>query len=326
MIVLVHEGDAAGFWALLGLALEEGSCPDAVERTARQGLFRGREVPPERSNLLASRARVRLELADHRAPEEFELARRRGHSVDLACLRLALAIDRDGPDALDRHADPDRRAVRAAADAVRRELHRLEGLLRFKPVAGRAWLATCEPDNELVDLLAARLAPRFGSDSAGPVPFGVLDLGRGRLSGRGADGGVFTEVCLEATAAVSRLDPRSADLRAASPAAKRAPPSLPAYGPPRGGGAGRDRNPAVSRDPDEELQRAYFEAAADPARADPDLQRRFVPERYRRHLTEFQAAGSFPLGDQDDREPDPASASTPDDRNPEWLDAFLHSN
>jgi len=293
--VLVHDGDAAGFWALIGLALEEGSCPDSVARTDRQDLFGGRAVPSARSALLASRARVRLELADHRAPDELELARRRGRPVDLACLRLALALDRDGPDAFDRHADPDRRAVRAAADAVRREFHRLEGLLRFKPVSGRAWLATCEPDNELVDLLAAHLAPRFGSDSAGPVPFGVLDLGRCALAGRGPDGRIFTEACRDVEAAASRLAARPVGAPPAPPAAERAPLPLPARSSPRGdGGASGRMDPEArnheDRDPDEELWRAYFEAASNPVRANPELQRRFVPERYRRHLTEFQAA------------------------------------
>jgi len=312
MNVVSYDGSAAGFWALLGLALEEGSCPDAVERTDRRSLFGWRAVPPGRSALLASRARVRLELADHRAPEELEMARRRGRPVDLACLRLALALDRDGPDAFDRHADPDRRAVRAAADAVRREFHRLEGLLRFKPVSGRAWLAACEPDNELVDLLAARLAPRFGSDPAGPVPFGVLDLGRNALAGRGPDGEAFTESCRDAEAAVARLGPRPAGIAAAPPSANRAPASLRAPGPFPEPGNGNARTPPEAPDLDEDLWRVYFEAATNPARANPDLQRRFVPERYRRHLTEFRVAEARADGNRNGRAPEPADGSASD--------------
>ncbi|MDR0380827.1 MAG: TIGR03915 family putative DNA repair protein [Oscillospiraceae bacterium] len=37
-----------------------------------------------------------------------------------------------------------------------------------------------------------------------------------------------------------------------------------------------------------DMWRAYFAAIANPARHNPALQRRFVPGRYRRHITEFQ--------------------------------------
>jgi probable DNA metabolism protein len=304
--VLAYDGTSAGFWALVGLVLEEGVAPDAVERSPTAGLFGCRNVPPERAALLASRARVRLELADHRAPAELESARRYGRPVDLACLALALAVDRDGPDAFDRHADPDRRAVRKAAEAVRRELHRLEGLLRFQPAGERAWLALCEPDNELVDLLAPRLAPRFGYLSGLPVPFGVLDLGRRALAGRDPAGAVFVEPCASAEAAVLRF---YASDRASVAHARNAGP-FPAAG------AIQGREAIEARDGDEELWRAYFAAASNPDRANPALQRRFMPERYRRHLAEFQltsvadlASSAFP-GTAGEREGAPGRHGT----------------
>jgi probable DNA metabolism protein len=53
-----------------------------------------------------------------------------------------------------------------------------------------------------------------------------------------------------------------------------------------------------------DMWRAYFAAIANPARRNPALQRRFVPTRYRRHITEFQD-----LSSSDDLPPKPARFS-----------------
>ena len=269
------------FWTLVGEALEGGRAPEASALSAslaEPGLFR-EAADPSADGFLAARARVRLELADHRVVDELDFARRNRRTPVAACVLLALAVDARGPDAFDDHADPARIAVRKAAASARRELHRLEGLLRFDAVGGRAWLARCVPDHDLVDLLAALVVARFGSDRAGPVPFAVIDEGRSRAAGRDGRGVAFIASRATPEAVRARLGAASAGTADAAPGAD--------------GGtaeeAGDGDFPA--------LWRTYFAAVAIPERRNPDLQRRFVPVRYRDRLPEFGASGH----DGDDR-------------------------
>jgi hypothetical protein len=53
-------------------------------------------------------------------------------------------------------------AVLEAAAKTRREVHRLEGLLRFKDDPGGALTACCEPDHFVLPLLAEHFERRFG--------------------------------------------------------------------------------------------------------------------------------------------------------------------
>lgn len=52
--------------------------------------------------------------------------------------------------------------VLAAAYATRVELHRLEGLLRFRPSAEGPYVARCSPDHLVLPLMADHFAARFG--------------------------------------------------------------------------------------------------------------------------------------------------------------------
>lgn len=52
--------------------------------------------------------------------------------------------------------------VLSAAYATRAELHRLEGLLRFRPSAEGPYVARCSPDHLVLPLMADHFAARFG--------------------------------------------------------------------------------------------------------------------------------------------------------------------
>jgi probable DNA metabolism protein len=61
--------------------------------------------------------------------------------------------------------DPDTAAVLEAAARTRKEIHRLEGLLRFSPSQGAVLSACCAPDHYTLPALAGHFIRRFGGES-----------------------------------------------------------------------------------------------------------------------------------------------------------------
>ena len=108
--------------------------------------------------------------------ESFEYALRTDLPVEEdAAAFAALALIRGLGAAADR-SRPEVRVIRGAAFKVRREVHRLLGLLRFEPDSMGVFTARCEPDNDILDLLFPAFRRRFGAD-----PFRIIDLRRGTV-------------------------------------------------------------------------------------------------------------------------------------------------
>ncbi len=110
--------------------------------------------------------------------ETFEYALRTDLAVEGDAAAFAALALLCGPEAAADRSRPEVRAVRGAAFKVRREVHRLLGLLRFSPDPDGVLTARCEPDNEILDLLAPAFRRRFGED-----PFRIVDLRRGTTVG-----------------------------------------------------------------------------------------------------------------------------------------------
>jgi len=106
--------------------------------------------------------------------ETFEYAIRSELPLEDETAAYAVIAIREGSiKAVDR-SRPEARAVLAAAYKVRREVHRLLGLLRFEPDEEGILSAYCEPDHDILELLAPAFLRRFG-----PEPFRIVDLRRG---------------------------------------------------------------------------------------------------------------------------------------------------
>ncbi len=188
--------------------------------------------------------------------ETFEYALRTELPVDRDAADFAVRALLCGPEAASDRSLPEVRAVRAAAFKVRREVHRLLGLLRFAPDPDGILTARCEPDSEILDLLEPAFRRRYGSE-----PFRIVDLRRGVVleTGRGSTG-------------------RGSTGRAGLPDPKKEVP-----GP-------ADPEPVPGSEPDPvDLWRAYYRAAEDPVRRNPRLRLQFMPRRYWKHLPELDA-------------------------------------
>ena len=140
--------------------------------------------------------------------------------------------------------DPAVRETLAAAAKVRHEVHRLLGLLRFKPASGGLFVARCAPDHLSLPALSDHFSLRFGSS-----PWAILDEDRALI--------------------LRRSPPEAAILEAADPRDPRWA---------AGGGEGHDQW--------EQLWRRYHTTIAIESRSNPDLQRRLMPRRYWKYLTE----------------------------------------
>ncbi|NLJ47503.1 MAG: DUF4130 domain-containing protein [Treponema sp.] len=110
--------------------------------------------------------------------ESFEYALRTDLPVEAEASAFAVLALLCGSEAAADRSRPEVRAVRAAAFKVRREVHRLLGLLRFEPDSEGVYTAKCEPDNDVLDLLLPAFQRRFGSE-----PFRIVDLRRGSAAG-----------------------------------------------------------------------------------------------------------------------------------------------
>ena len=153
------------------------------------------------------------------------------------------------------------RRTRRQWKKILREVHRLQGLLRFRPEAdgpGERYTARCAPDYFVLPLLADHFAARFGE-----TPWTIIDekrrLALVRDRGRPPELRPWRKTPVPAGG--------TADAAADSPAL-----------------SGGEKN---SR-PWEELWKHYHRAAANEARTNPGLQRQFMPKRYWKYLPEME--------------------------------------
>jgi probable DNA metabolism protein len=144
--------------------------------------------------------------------------------------------------------DPDAQAVREAAYKVWHETNRLMGLLRFCPDEKGVYIAQCEPDHFVLPALGPHFLGRFGE-----TPWSIIDNKR-RLSlgceavQPGASGGTLVF---------------SASAEKASSFEK--------------GQGGEWEN----------LWKHYHKTINNESRNNPDLQKRFMPTRYWKYLSEL---------------------------------------
>lgn len=166
------------------LELELTDCPDGVSAgSAPSPPVSGRcGLPVEERDPGALRAERALRALGGDVWETFEYALRTDLAVEGDAAAFAALALLCGPEAAADRSRPEVRAVRAAAFKVRREVHRLLGLLRFAPDPDGVLTARCEPDNEILDLLAPAFRRRFGED-----PFRIVDLRRGTTVGSEPD-------------------------------------------------------------------------------------------------------------------------------------------
>jgi len=144
--------------------------------------------------------------------------------------------------------DPDAQTVREAAYKVWHEIHRLMGLLRFYPDEKGVYTAQCEPDHFMLPALGPHFMERFGE-----TPWAIIDNKR-RLS-----------LCCETgrTGACGKTLVFSAAGENAFSFDRRQ------------GGEWED------------LWKHYHKIINNESRNNPDLQKRFMPTRYWKYLTEL---------------------------------------
>jgi hypothetical protein len=146
--------------------------------------------------------------------------------------------------------DPSVAAVLAAAYKVTREIHRLEGLLRFAPDFRQVYTARCAPDHFVLPSLAGHISRRFGD-----IPWVILDEKR--------------ELALVCPAGGEpRLMPA-----AALPSPNRLSPDA-------------DRLAKGGREGWEAMWQNYHLVINNESRRNPALQRQFMPIRYWKYLNE----------------------------------------
>jgi len=144
--------------------------------------------------------------------------------------------------------DFDVQTVREAAYKAWHEVHRLMGLLRFCPDENGVYIARCEPDHFVLPALGPHFMDRFGE-----TPWTIIDNKR-RL-----------RLCCktERTGASGKTLMFSANAESAS-----------SFGKGQGGEW-------------ENLWKHYHKVINNESRNNPDLQKRFMPTRYWKYLTEL---------------------------------------
>jgi len=143
--------------------------------------------------------------------------------------------------------DGDVRTVLEAAYKVWHEIHRLMGLLRFCPNEDGMYIAHCEPDHFTLPALGPHFRERFGETA-----WAIIDEKR--------------RICLRYSSFDSCFSGGSLEF------------------------FNIDKNPALLKNPPnsewENLWRLYHKIINNESRNNPGLQRRFMPARYWKYLTE----------------------------------------
>ena len=183
--------------------------------------------------------------------------------------------------------DPDVLAVLRAAGKVQHEIHRLTGLLRFKPDSLGVYTARCSPDHFILPALTEHFTLRFGE-----TPWAIIDEKR--------------KLCLCRLDAQPQPQMRPQALQHAGSSGP--PPTRPVTapsGPPPAQSADAPSVPEPARlvplssfsspspgeeaekDSWEELWKLYHRSVNNEGKKNLRLQRQFMPERYRKYLNEI---------------------------------------
>lgn len=257
-----YDGSLDALIILVARSIETGRWPEAVtiEGEGPRGLFdEGPAVAicaPDEKNAEAAASTVlglsrRLYGAALRAWMAEE-----GGEADL----LAVAADcaARGELALADYARPSLSRLAASVRRVSKEIHLLEGFARFSPLSNGRYVARLEPTHNVLPALAPFFAGRFGE-----TPFALVDLGRAYALG--------SAPMIPAQTAGGDIGDRAPDgcIEAAT------------------GDALASLEPDLDDSGDIALWRSYFHAVENRSRSNPALQRRLMPARYWRQITEM---------------------------------------
>jgi probable DNA metabolism protein len=144
----------------------------------------------------------------------------------------------------------DMQTILAASYKVYREIHRMQGLLRFSPDKNGLYIARCEPDHFIIPALSEYLKSRFGG-----TPWIVIDEKR--------------KISLSSPATLDNIQGIKTQIQFIT--GKTFQDSI----------TGEKTN-----DQWEELWRHYHKTINNESRNNPDLQRQFMPKRYWKYLPE----------------------------------------
>ena len=160
-----------------------------------------------------------------------------------------LTDDRDAAErAASDRGNPDVLIVLNTAGRVRHEIHRITGFLRFSPATDGVYTARCSPDYFILPALAEHFTLRFGETS-----WAIIDEKRKLCLYRKAGGRVMLSGTETARDTVAGL-----------------------------------REEKDCKDFWENLWRLYHRSINNESRKNPGLQRKFMPERYQKYLTELK--------------------------------------
>ena len=256
-----YDGSLDALLVLVARSIETGSWPEAVvvEGEGPRDLFGGDTsvaicAPDEGAAEAAATKVLGLSRRLYGATLRAWMAEE-GVEADL----LAVAADcaSRGEVALADYARPSLSRLAASVRRVSKEIHLLEGFARFSPLSNGRYVARLEPVHNILPALAPFFLGRFGD-----TPFALVDLGRayalgsapmipGATGGAAAPGGPCGAIEAAVGDALAALEP---DL---------------------------DDSENIA------LWRSYFQVVENKSRRNPALQRRLMPARYWRQLTEM---------------------------------------
>lgn len=255
MNTYVYDGSFDGFLCVVATVYRTGETPAGivVEAPAQQGGLFGEVETVETGVPLA--ASVRQALTVRIGGSDFERLYRAFLSeqpgVELAIYRLLRSVVDCGAGVVEDLRDPDAFRVMRLAQQVGREVHRMHAFVRFEERADGVYVATVEPDFNVLPLLGEHFAARYPA-----MRWAIADRRRryalvhdNRPRAGGTDGTRFAP--LEAAEATPEAAGEAAFQR---------------------------------------MWRAYFHAVTIPERANPRLHLQHVPRRYWPYLTEKQSA------------------------------------
>lgn len=267
-----YDGSLDALLVLVARSIDTASWPDAVvvEGEGPQGLFDGEAsvaicAPDEAGAEAAAETVLGLSRRLYGAALRAWMAEE-GGEADL----LAVAADcaARGEAALADYARPSLSRLAASVRRVSKEVHLLEGFARFSPLSNGRYVARLEPTHNVLPALAPFFLGRFGD-----TPFALVDLGRAYALGsapmppaggdaRGGPTAGATDRATEGGEAACAIEATVGDALAALE-------------------PDRDDGEAVA------LWRSYFRVVENQSRRNPALQRRLMPTRYWRQLTEM---------------------------------------
>lgn len=168
-MVHLYDGTFPGLLCVLARIFAWGETPEAIRPAGEgpePGLFAETvEVPADPERAARFLAAVERRTSRESARNLFCLHASEAPEAEMAAWRY-LARGRVLGPALDGHlADPDVAAVHRLVHKVRREAHRLKGLIRFRELADGLLYAPLEPDHAVVPLLAPHFARRLPRES-----------------------------------------------------------------------------------------------------------------------------------------------------------------